>query len=87
MYLNRLTILREGYYGSNYGHSKGDPSKPLRATIEIQSVNGKTELDLGEEASARILAVISDELVRAARATAEAMTAEIISGQTLLAAE
>lgn len=87
MFLNKLLIVREGYYSSDYNRSKSDPSKPLRCTIEVQSNSGKTELDLGPDASARIIAAISDELVIAARATAEAMTAEIITAQPLLAAE
>lgn len=83
MFLNRLTVAREGYYA--YG--KPDPNKPLRATVEVIGDHGKTELNLGPEASDRIVAIIADELAKAARATAEAMTAEIINGQNLLAAE
>jgi hypothetical protein len=83
MFLTRLTVAREGYYAS---YNKADPSKPLRATVEVAGAHGKTELDLGPEASDRIVAIIADELAKAARATAEAMTAEIISGQNLIAA-
>lgn len=83
MFLTRLTVAREGYYS----YSKADPNKPLRATVEVAGQNGKTELDLGPEASDRIVAIIADELAKAARATAEAMTAEIINSQNLLAAE
>jgi hypothetical protein len=85
MFLNKLVIEREGYYG---GHGKADPARPLRARVEVQGQHGKTELDLGPEASDRLIAIIADELTNAARATAEAMTAEIITqSANLLPAE
>jgi hypothetical protein len=84
MFLGKLQITREGYYGRSIG-GRADPNKPLRATVEIIGANGTTELDLGPEASARLIACIADELLAASKATAEAMTAEILT-QPLLAA-
>lgn len=84
MFLAQLHVRREGYIS---GYGRADPSKPLRATVEVIGDHGKTELNLGPEASDRIVSLIADELAKSARATAEAMVAEVISGQTLLAAE
>ena len=85
MFLAKLSITREGYIGRSYG--RADPSKPLRATVEVIGESGTTELNLGPEASNRLIAIIADELAASARATAEAMTADFINGQNLLAAE
>lgn len=76
MILARLTVAREGYYGP--GH-RCDPSKPLRATVEVIGDNGKTELNLSPEVSARVVALIADELAAEARKVAEIMTASFIN--------
>lgn len=84
MFVTRISIHREGFYGS-YGTPKED--KPFRATVELHGATGKVELNLDPEMSKRIVAIVADEVAAAGRATAKAMTAEIIVGQSLLAAE
>lgn len=84
MYVNAISVRREGYYGSGY---RSDPSKPLRCTVEVQGESGKTELNLSPEASNRIVALIADELAASARAVAKAMTASFINAQPALPAE
>jgi hypothetical protein len=76
MFLSRLSIYREGY-SSSYGRC--DPSKPFRATIEVIGQSGKVELTLSPELSAKIVAVVADEVAAAGRATAEMMTAEALT--------
>lgn len=79
-----ISIRRDGYYSSYSGSA--DPTKPLRCTVETIGDLGKVELNLGPEASSRIVALIAEELAASARATAEAMTASFINAQPLLAA-
>lgn len=86
MFVTRISIHRDGYYGSGYGSAPKE-DKPFHATIELHGATGKVELNLDPEMSKRIVAIVADEVAAAGRATAEAMTAEIISGQPLLAAE
>lgn len=85
MFLARLSIAREGYVGSGYGRA-ADPSKPLRATVEIIGESGKTEIDLPAETSDRIVALIAEELAASARAVAEKMTAQFIAAGPALPA-
>lgn len=84
MFVNRINVVREGYY--SYG-SNGDPSKPLKATVEVAGANCKTEINLGPEASQRIVALIAEELAASARAVAEVMTADFITAQPSLPAK
>lgn len=77
MFVNAISIRREGYYG--YGSGRADPTKPLLATIEVQGQSGKVELILSPEMSQRIVAIIAEEVAAAGRATAEAMTADVLS--------
>ena len=79
MFVSSITIRREGYYS----FSKPDPSKPFQATIEVQGQNGKVELSLSNELSAKVVAIIADEVASAGRATAEAMTADVLSIKAL----
>lgn len=81
-YVARILIHREGYYGSG---SRPDPTRPLHCMVETIGDLGKVELNLPQEASDRIVALIAEELAAAARATAEAMTASFINAQPLLA--
>ena len=83
MFISTISIRREGHYS----YAAPDPAKPFLATIEVHGEHSKTELRLSPEMSRRIVEIIADEVAAAGRATAEAMTAEIITGQTLLAAE
>lgn len=76
MFLAALSITREGYYSGS--HRSADPSKPLRAVVEIIGAQGKTELNLPPETSAKIIALIADELAASARAVAENMTAQFV---------
>lgn len=79
MFIGRVTIAREGYIGYQYEAPKVD--KPFRATVEVHGNSNKTQLNLSPELSARIMAVIADEIVAAARATAEAMVADALTIQ------
>lgn len=82
MFLSAISIVREGYYMGSYG--KADPSKPLRATVQVEGPMGKTEINLPPETSDRIVALIADELAEQARKVAEAMTAQFIEAGTTL---
>lgn len=82
MFLAAINITREGYYMGGYG--KPDPSKPLRATVQIDGPMGKTEINLPPETSDKIVALISVELAEQARKVAEVMTAQFIEAGTTL---
>lgn len=86
MFVTRIAVSRDGYYGSAYG-CKADPSKPFRATIEVLGSHGKIELNLSPEMSDRIVGLIAEEVAAAGRATAEAMTADVLSVAALVAPE
>lgn len=77
MFVTSVNIRREGYYGAGYG--KADPKKPFNATIEVHGQHGKVELVLSAELSARLIAIIADEVAAAGKATAEAMTASFLA--------
>lgn len=77
MFVNQLILRRDGFYGAGYG--KADPTKPFRATIEVQGRHGKVELELSPELSDRIVAIVADEVAAAGRATAEALVASCLS--------
>lgn len=83
MFVTQINIRRDGYYG--YG-ATADAKKPLLATIEVHGQRGKIELALDPAMSKRIVDIIADEVAAAGRATAEAMTAEILSAKALPAA-
>jgi hypothetical protein len=74
MFIGRVEISREGYIGNGYG--KADPSKPFLAKIEVFGTRTKTEMVLSPELSARVVALVADEIAAAGRATADAMVAE-----------
>lgn len=74
MFVRKIHISREG----DYGYGKGDPTKPLRATIEVEGQHGKVELNLSENLSRSIVELIAEEIAAAGRATAEAMTASLV---------
>lgn len=75
MFVSQISIRREGYY--LYG--KPDPTKPFMATIEVHGQHGKIELNLSEELSAKVVAIVADEVAAAGKATAEAMTASVFN--------
>jgi hypothetical protein len=77
MFVTQIAVRREGYY-SGYG-AKPDPSKPFHTTIEVLGQHGKIELNLSPAMSDRIVAIIAEEVAAAGRATAEAMTADVLN--------
>jgi len=81
MFVTRISITRDGYYGAGYG--KADPSKPFNATIELHGKQGKVELVVSPSMSARIVEIVADEVVAAGRATAEALTASFIASNAI----
>ena len=86
MFVTRIAVAREGYFGHGYG-GKADPSKPFRATIEVLGSHGKIELNLSQELSDRVVSLIAEEVAAAGRATAEAMTADVLNIAALAAPE
>lgn len=82
MIVTRISVAREGWYAS---YSKPDASKPLRATVEVYGETGKVELNLGPEASDRIVALIADEIADAGRRTAELLTAKALEAKPVVA--
>lgn len=84
MFVTRIAVQREGHYST---YAKPDPSRPFRATIEVLGQHGKIALNLSPEMSDRIVGIIADEVAAAGRATAEAMTADVLNVSTLPAPE
>ena len=76
MIVRSISIRREGDYG---GYQAPDGSKPFKATIEVSGLFGKVELFLSADMSQRIVAIIADEVAASGRATAEAMTADVLN--------
>jgi hypothetical protein len=75
MKVRSISIRRDG----DYGYGSTDFGKPLIAQVEVEGQHGKVQLNLSEELSKRVVEVIADELVAASRATAEAMTANVLT--------
>jgi hypothetical protein len=75
MFVARISISREGYYSS----STPDPTKPFQATVEVHGQHGKVQLNLSPDLSARVVAIIADEIAAAGRAAAEALTAACLT--------
>lgn len=75
MIVRKILIERDG----DYGQSKIDETKPLRASITVQGDAGKVELRLDSDLSRRVLELISSEIAAAGKATAEALVAEVSS--------
>ncbi|MFC7378220.1 hypothetical protein [Brevundimonas sp. GCM10030266] len=76
MFITSINIAREGYYG----HGRNDPTKPLRAVVQVEGQHGKVELNLSPEASDRMVALIAEEIVEATKATAALMTSGVLTG-------
>jgi hypothetical protein len=85
MFIGRVEISRQGYIGNGYG--KADPGKPFIAKIEVFGSQTKTEMVLSEDLSRRVVEIVADEIAKAGRATAEAMTAEALNVVALPAPE
>ncbi len=79
MFVTQVTVRREGYYA--YGTAS--PDKPFVATVELHGQRGKIELNLDPAMSKRIVDIIADEVAAAGRATAEAMTADVMNVKAL----
>jgi len=79
MFVTAIRIARDGYISGYSRNSEADAAKPFRATVEVMGVHGKIELLLNADMSKRIVEVVADEVAAAGRATAEAMTAEVLT--------
>jgi hypothetical protein len=83
MFVRTIQIGRE----NDYGYSRFDPQAPFIAKIKVEGKSGNIELNLSPELSRRVVDIIAEEVAAAGRATAEAMTAEILSVPQLSAPE
>lgn len=77
MFVRSIHIKRAGAYG--YQGERVDLSKPFAATIEVEGQHGKVELTLSPDMSRRVVEIIAEEVAAAGRATAEAMTADVLT--------
>ncbi len=66
MMLETIYIARH-YSGTHY-----------TASANFKGEHGEVKLDLDNELSQRVLAVLADEIIKASKATAEAMTSKLI---------
>ncbi len=83
MFVRTISIRREG----DFGYGQINPTKPFFATITVEGTSHKTELLLSAELSQRIVQIVAEEVAAAGRATAEAMTADILTLTALSAPE
>lgn len=70
-------------YMEDYGPDKGK----LKGSVEFVGVHGEIKVRLNNDTAGRMLAVVADNLVSAARETAAMMTAQVIAqaeGATLI---
>ena len=77
MFVRSINVSRDGDYGSIY--DKVDASKPFIASIAVEGSHGEVKLRLSPELSQRIVGIIAEEVAAAGRATAEAMTADVLN--------
>ena len=82
MIIKSISIRKAGYY--SYGKPKGD--EPFLAQIEVESPFGEVKLNIDAERTKAIVSLIADMIAEAGRQTADAMTAEVISGDRLIGA-
>jgi hypothetical protein len=75
MIVRSITIAREG----DYGYGTCDTSKPLKAKLKLLGKNGEIELYLDEAASAKIIALVADEITAETKKVAEALTIEVLT--------
>lgn len=75
MFVRSIEIKRE----DDFGYGSVSVEKPLIAKIKIEGRATETVVTLSEETSQRVLHIISEELAAAARATVEAMVADIFT--------
>lgn len=76
MFVRSITVRRVGDYG---GYGKVDPTKPFEVSIAVEGRHGEIKLDVSPEISRRIVEIIAEEVAIAGRATAEAMTADVLT--------
>jgi hypothetical protein len=69
--LNSLRISRDTWRSGG---------SPLRCSVEFAGLAGKVEIDLGEETTAAVLAVVADQIVAAATMRAADMKAAFVEG-------
>lgn len=81
MIIKSINIRRASYY--TYGSVKADD--PYVAQIEVASPHGEVKLNIDADRTKSIVAVIADLIAEAGRQTADAMTAEVVNGDKLLA--
>lgn len=77
MFISRITAYREGAYGGS-----PDPTKPFVLNIEVYGTFGKTELKVSPDLSRRIVEIIGDEVVNAAKDIAQNMSIEALAGES-----
>lgn len=82
MILEKIEINR-GYY-SKY---TTDTLPPLKGSVTFKGSSNTLEIELTEELSTRIIAICADEIVKATKAAAEIMTADIINSVPAIAGE
>lgn len=71
----------------DYGYGAFNPTKPMLATVAVEGPHGKVELIPSEDLSRNVVEIIAGEIAAAGRATAEAMTADILTLSALPAPE
>ena len=75
MILENLVIARRNSWENGIGDFRG--------TLRIKGANGTIELAVDDEVSKRILAVVADSLVIAAKDIAQNLTAEVFTQPSL----
>lgn len=76
MLVRSISIRRVGDYGSYHAI---DASKPFQCSIATEDNNAKVELIVSPELSAKIVALIAEEVATAGKKTAEAMVADMMA--------
>ena len=79
--LEKIDINR-GYY-SKYTHSEELPA--LKGSVTFKGSSNTLEIELTEELSKRIIEICAEEIVKATKAAAEIMTADIINSVPAIA--
>jgi hypothetical protein len=81
VFVRSINIGRE----NDFGYGAMNPNKPFIAKIKVEGSTGTVELLLSPDMSKRVVDLIAEEVAAAGRATAEAMTAEILTVASLAA--
>lgn len=83
MHIRSITITRDG----DYGYGAVDASKPFTAKIKVVGRSSEMEIALDNAMSQRVLDLIAEEVAKAGREVANAMTAEVFQAVALPAPE